>query len=125
MRPTIPAFTDSEIWVVSTALKERFGDALPELEQVESDVRLNPDDRDLTICPALYWQAGGAHFVLCKTGDNRYRSMFFYRIRERYTTDREEYDDLAECVSVLLKLQADQEKERVGVGSGKTGAELE
>lgn len=116
---TIPDFTDSELWVVGTALKERFGREI-ELRGGESDVPLDPKSRHTTPCPAVYWQAGGVGFVICKTGERRYRSMFFYSVHDRYGTGRDEYDDLAECVSILLKLQADTDKERAGASSGRT-----
>ena len=35
-----------------------------------------------------------------------------------------EFDDLLECVTALLRAQADHEKERKGVHSGKSGREL-
>ena len=42
----------------------------------------------------------------------------------RRSTGRD-FDDLAECVTTTLKLQADHEKDRAGAGSGKTGADLD
>jgi hypothetical protein len=40
--------------------------------------------------------------------------MFYYRVRDRYTTEREEYDDLVDCVVTMLKLQVDVELAREG-----------
>lgn len=108
---TIPPFTDTEHWVVNSALKERYGHAV-EVQDVETEIRLHPDDRELALCPALYWEARGCKFVLSKTGDGRFRSMFFYRVRDRFGTGREEYDDIGDCVMMLLKIQADEEGRR-------------
>ena len=54
----------------------------------------------------------------------RYRSQFFYSEEEHYGTGRDEYDELAECVGLLLKLQADHEKQRHGVQTGMTGGQI-
>ena len=45
--------------------------------------------------------------------------MFFYRVRDRYTLDREEYDDLVDCVVTMLKLQVDIEFQREGLTEEK------
>ena len=54
---------------------------------------------------------------------DRYRSQFFYSVFEQFGTGRD-FDDIAECVVTTLRLQADHEKDRAGVTSGKTGADL-
>jgi hypothetical protein len=107
----IPPFTDTERWVVNSALKERYGRAV-EMQEVETEIRLFPDDRELALCPGLYWEERGCKFVLSKTGDGRFRSMFFYRVRDRFGTGREEYDDIGDCILMLLKMQADEEGRR-------------
>jgi len=108
MPATIKPLTDTERWIVSSAVKERYGREI-ELQDVETEIRLHVDDRELTLCPGAYWtDDSGCHFVLSKTGDSRYRSMFFWRIRDRFSTGREEYDDIGDCVTTLLKMQADE-----------------
>jgi hypothetical protein len=108
MPATIKPMTDTERWIVSGAVKERYGRAL-EIQDVETEIRLHVDDRELALCPGFYWaDDSGCHFVLSKTGDGRYRSMFFWRIRDRFSTGREEYDDIGDCVTTLLKMQADE-----------------
>ena len=57
------------------------------------------------------------------TDAERYRSQFFYSVLEQFGTGRD-FDDLAKCVVTTLKLQADHEKDRAGVTSGKTAADL-
>lgn len=44
-----------------------------------------------------------------KTGESSYRTQFYYGNREQYGTGMHEYDDLAECTVLLLRLQADHE----------------
>jgi len=108
---TIPDFTESELSVVRAALQERYP-IPPKLEFAESEMRLEAEDRELSICPTLYWQARRCHFVICKTGSERYRNQFFYSVREQYGTGITEYSDLGECVLTLLRLQADHESQR-------------
>ena len=116
--PIIPLLTDTERWIVSSAVKERYGKAL-EIQEVETEIRLHIDDRELALCPGFYWRDdSGCHFVLSKTGDARYRSMFFYRIRDRFSTGREEYDDIGDCVTTLLKMQADEAAKRSEESAG-------
>ena len=112
MTSPIPAMTDTERWVVTQAVKERFGKEVA-IEDVETEIRLHIDHRELTLCPGFYWLERGCHFVLSKTGESRYRCMFFYRIRDRFATGREEYDDIGDCVTTLMKMQADEEAKRL------------
>ena len=104
--------TDTERWIVTSAVKERYGREVV-IQDVETEIRLYIDDPELTLCPGLYWNEHGCHFVLSKMGDSRYRSIFFYRIRDHFSTGREEYDDIGDCVTTLLKMQADEEAKRL------------
>jgi len=120
---SIPEFNDAEKWVIESALKERYKKKIS-IELADSEVKLDANADQATLCPAICWAARAANFAICKIGENRYRSMFFYSVYDAYGTGREEYDDIAECVSILLRLQADHEKERAGASSGKTKDDL-
>ncbi|MHB8474512.1 MAG: hypothetical protein ACYDC8_17005 [Gammaproteobacteria bacterium] len=115
---TIADFTASELDVIRSALQERYG-IPPEIEFAESEIRLETEDRELTSCPTVYWQARHCHFVICKTGPERFRNQFFYSVREQYGTGINEYSDLGECVLTLLRLQADHESQRNSVASSE------
>lgn len=106
-----PGFSDAERWVVQSALRERYGDP-PSLETGEADLQLDPRSEALTACPTLFWQARNAAFALFKLGPRRFRGMFYYSVHDQYDTGSREYDEIAECVSVLLKLQEDHARER-------------
>lgn len=108
---SIPDFDDTELWVARTAINERYGHVVA-LELADAELRLDPDSSTLTACPTLFWSERGAQFVVTKVADGRYRCQFFYSVREQYGTGREVYDDLAECVTVLLQVQADHERDR-------------
>lgn len=107
----IPDFNDTELWVVRTTVNERYGREI-EVQQAEAELRLDPGSTTLTPCPTLYWAERGAHFVISKIGDSRYRAQFFYRVHQQYGTGRDFYTDLGECVTTLLQVQADDERKR-------------
>lgn len=119
----ISDFTDADRWVVETALKERYGRRI-EVEAADSEIKLDPAAAEITVCPTFYWEEHGIEFVLFKIAENCFRSQFYYSITEQYSTGRD-FDDLAECVTTTLRLQADHEKDRAGATSGKTGADLD
>ena len=118
----ISDFNDADRWIIESALKERYGEII-KVEPADSEIRLDPVSTTVTTCPTLYWEARNVEFVIFKVAEDKFRSQFYYSITNQYGTGRD-FDDLAECISVTLKLQADHEKDRAGATSGKTGAEL-
>lgn len=108
---SIPDFTEVEIKTVKDTLKERFNEEI-EPGIVDVDLRIYPDDRELTECPALYWEHAECHFILAKTGDSEFFSQFFYGNREQFGTGRDRYDDLYNCIVTLLQVQADHVRDR-------------
>lgn len=118
----ISDFTEADRWVVETALKERYGKVV-KAELADSEIKLDPASHDVAVCPTLYWEQNGVEFVIFKIGEHRFRSQFFYSALEQFGTGRD-FEDLAECVTTTLRLQADHEKDRVGATSGKTAADL-
>ena len=123
MSASIPDFTAADTSAVAELLERRYGKPVP-IEPAESELRLDPGDEALTACPTLYWTERGAHFVVCKVAEGRYRCQFFYTDADQYGTGRDEYDDLRNCVRTLLQVQADHEKQSAGVSSGATAADL-
>lgn len=113
MRDIIPDFTDNELWVIETTLRERYG-APMEIQLAESELRLDPHSAELTGCPTVYWRHEKCHFTVCKTDEHRYRAQFFYRLYQMYGTGVEEFDDVGECVVTLLQMQADHERQETG-----------
>ncbi|MEW8512143.1 MAG: hypothetical protein AB2608_15010 [Candidatus Thiodiazotropha sp.] len=104
--PEIPDITESELWIVDTTLKERYGEKV-ETQIADAEIRLMPSDRDLSSCPVVYWNREGGNFIIFKTGSRKYRCQFFYRGYQQYGTGVHEYDDLTECIVSLLQAQAD------------------
>ena len=120
----IADFNSAERWVIESALKERYGHIV-QIELADSELKLDPGAPVITVCPTVFWSERGCNFLIFKTGEDRYRSQFFYSDEEHYGTGRDEYDELAECVGLLLKLQADHEKQRQGVQTGMTGGQID
>lgn len=104
----IPDFYEAELWVIRNLLTERYRED-KELIPADSEIRLSPGDRELTECPAVYWEALPAHFVVFKTGQERYRCQFFYRSQEQFGTGIAEFDNIGDCVTALLRAQADHQ----------------
>ena len=115
----IPDFTDHELWLIRSTTDERYGKGKIELMQVDVELRLSPADKELTLCPAIYWEDNDCKFILAKvdynkrTGVRKYRSQFFYRNYQHYGEAEDEiaYVDLGDCVVNLLKLQEKYEEE--------------
>lgn len=107
----IADFNGSEIWAIRTTLKERYAKDI-ELQLADSELRLNPEGSDMTLCPTVYWEIPPVSFVIFKTGSERYRCQFFYGSTEHYGTGIEEYDNISECVTSLLQIQADHEGQK-------------
>ncbi len=108
---SIPDFNEAELWAVRTALAERYGEER-EFELAETELRLDKHSTRLVPCPTVYWRDGACHFVVCKTGPERYRCNFFYRVHQVFGTGIEEFDNLTECVVTLLQVQADHQREQ-------------
>jgi hypothetical protein len=102
----IADFAESELWIIRTTLQERYGEPVEPL-LADTELRLDPCSTGLIPCPAACWEHEGCHFIVCKTGDSRYRCQFYYRVHQMYGTGVEEYDDLSECMVMLLQVQAD------------------
>lgn len=121
-RPITP-FTDRERNLVAQCIVERHGQSVP-LETAEAELQLDLLKPTLTICPTLAWTCEGTHFVIFKTGDNRFRCQFYYTDVEQFGTGKDEYDNLGDCVLTLLQVQADHALMRKGVRSGMNAVDF-
>ncbi|VAX08136.1 hypothetical protein MNBD_GAMMA25-418 [hydrothermal vent metagenome] len=108
---SIPDFTNDETKLILDTLRERYAKDI-ETNIADVELRIYPGDRELTDCPAHYWEYDECHFILAKTGNEEYFCQFFYGSREQFGTGRERYDDLFTCITTLLQVQADHERDR-------------
>ena len=102
----IPDFTDSEFQLVNQILLERYSRLVP-LQAADVELQLDPASDKLTTCPSLYWNELGAEFIVSKLADQRFRCQFFYSADEQFGTGRDFYDNLGDCVTNVLQIQAD------------------
>ncbi|MGE0081184.1 MAG: hypothetical protein AB7U81_07800 [Thiohalomonadaceae bacterium] len=120
----IADFSPTERQLVSQTLFERYGRQVP-LEDADAELALEPDSDELTTCPTLYWEERGAHFVVFKTGNSRFRAQFFYSEAQQFGTGKEEFDNLGDCLITLLQVQSDHERQMKGIRSGMTALDFD
>jgi hypothetical protein len=101
----IPDFTETELWVVRTTLKERYGKEIP-IELAEAEVMLG-GEAGLAWCPTLWWFAKGASFAIIKLGDKRYRPIFSYHPETQIGTGVDTYDEIGDAVVDVLQVESD------------------
>ena len=123
MARPIPKFTDRERNLVAQCIVERYSTPVP-LQTAEAELQLDLLKDELTMCPTLTWEVVGAHFVIFKTGDNRFRCQFYYADVEQFGTGKDEYDSLGDCAVTLLQVQADHQLMREGIKSGMNAVDF-
>lgn len=108
-RPIKP-FSAREKNLVGQTLLERYGHAVP-LQPVDAELQLNLLKEEFAMCPSIMWKEGGANFIVFKTGDERFRCLFYYNEATQFGTGKDEFDNLGDCVVTLLQVHTDQEAE--------------
>jgi hypothetical protein len=108
---TIKDFSDAEQWAVNTTLRERWPKLDLDIQLADVEIKMYPHERELTVCPALFWQVGETSFIVIKVGDRAYRSQFYYKGFQQYGTGKSEFDDIADCITTLLQVHADKESD--------------
>jgi len=116
-------FTAADLDQVQALLQTRYHETT-QVHLADSEIRLDPKTQTVQEYPTLYWQARECHFVVVKTAEDEFRCQFFYDPGDQYGTGVARYDELLECVTDLLKVQSDHEREREGAKTGITGADL-
>jgi len=112
----IPEFNPAERRAIEAATIYRYGQ-LVDLQEAEVEVRLVPGSEDLTTVPGIYWNERKVQFVVCKLGDQRYRSYFFYNEERQYRIVERDYGAIEDCVRNLLQLQVDHDAKRRAIMS--------
>jgi len=102
----IPDFTETELWVVHSTLKERYGRDV-ELSFAESETRVDPDSTELAWRPTLFWSQKGANFVIVKTDAKRFRTIFYYHPGHQVGSGHEYYDEIGDCVVSVQQVESD------------------
>ncbi len=108
----IKDFSETDIWTVQQTLDERWGKGKTELQMADVEVRLRSTDRELSTCPAIFWEYDTSNFVIFKMGRSTYKTQFYYRGFEQYGTAVPSFDNILDCVVTVLQVHADLERER-------------
>jgi len=107
----IPDFTETELWVVHSTLKKRYGHDVG-LSLAESESRVDPDSAELAWRPALFWPQKGANFAIMKTGQNIFARSFIITPEHQVGTGHEYYDEIGDCVVRVLQVESDHVRGR-------------
>ncbi len=121
MAQTIPDISPSEVDEISQLLAMRYR-APVEVEPIEGEIQVDPEGDELTNCPGLYWEARGAHFVVFRVDETAYQGQFYYSEAQQFGTGRDRFDRLQDCVTTLLQVQSDHERQMAGLRTGLTAA---
>ncbi len=119
----IADFNEADLRLAQQTLRERYGHEVT-IDIAEAEIGLGEENTELTICPVLYWQERGAHFVVFKIADSRYRAQFFYSEAQQFGTGKDSFDNLGDCLVTVLQVQSDHERQMAGVRSGATAKDL-
>ena len=119
----VPDYNAAELKLANQVLLERYGHIVP-IETAEAEIGLDAEG-ELDTCPVLYWQERGAHFVVFKVADSRYRAQFFYSEATQFGTGKDSFDNLGDCLVTVLQVQSDHEQQMAGVRSGVTAKDFD
>lgn len=122
MTQKTPDFSPSELDDIAQMLAMRYRSPVP-VDPVEAEIQVDPEGEELVSCPGLYWQARGAHFVVFRVSEGTYRGQFYYSEAQQYSTGRDQFESLRDCVTTLLQVQADHERQMAGLSSGLKAAD--
>mgnify|MGYP001545474529 FL=1 len=105
----VPDITEAEQWAVETTRKERRPEKDLEIQLADAEIRMYPQDRELTVCPVIFWEVGSTSFVIIIVADRTCRSQFYCRGFQQYGSGKAKYDDITDCVVTMLQVHAYKE----------------
>lgn len=108
----IKDFSDTDIWTVRQTLDERWGKGKTEIERADVEIRLHPGDRELSTCPALFWEYESSNFIIFKIAESTYKTQFYYKGRDQYGTAVPDFDNILDCIVTVLQVHADLERDK-------------
>ena len=87
MTNKIPDFTESELRVVTAALKERYGEEV-ESQLADAEMQIDNDSDERVECPVIFWHKQSASFMVYKLGQKRYSARYFYTLASSFAQQR-------------------------------------
>ena len=106
---SVPNITGAEQWAVETTLKEHWPERHIEPQLADVEIRIFPQDRELTVCPALYREASSTSYIIIKVADSTCRSQFYLYDFLLYGTGKTDYEDTTVYFLILLQVHADRQ----------------
>ena len=107
----IPEFTEAELAVVRDTVPERYGKPV-DIQLADAEIRPDPAARTLVTAPVVFWTERKANFVIFKLAKHQFRPQFFYRGHEQFGSSHAVFDDIGDCVTAVLQVQSDHERDR-------------
>ncbi len=108
----IKDFSDTELWTIQETLNERWAKNEVKLQHADVEARLHRGARELTQCPAVFWEHNQSSFVIFKVADSIYKAQFYYLGRDQYGTNISDFDNIHDCVVTILQVHADLESKK-------------
>ena len=105
---SVPNITEAEQWAVETTLKERRPDRHIELQLADAGIKMYPQDRELTVCPAMFREANSTSFVIIKVTDRAFCSQFYHCDFQQYGTGKTHSDDITVNFVIMLQVHANR-----------------
>ena len=99
-------FNSSEVTSIQKIISERWQGEEITTHLADLEIIKEEELEDKSY-PAVVWEASNSTFIVIKTAIFTYKSFFYYaKDEQRYDTGINEYHDLHECTSNILKAQA-------------------
>jgi hypothetical protein len=109
-------FTESELRVVATALKERNNeDVEMQIKQINNKInKINKDNNEKVDCSVIFWRHQGASLNVSKMVEMRFSPRYFYTPGEQFRCTEDKYAEAGDCVFAGLMMQGEHETRKAG-----------
>ena len=116
-------FTESELRVVATALKERNNeDVEMQIKQIKQINKINKDNNEKVDCSVIFWRHQGASLNVSKMVEMRFSPRYFYTPGEQFRCTEDKYAEAGDCVFAGLMMQGEHETRKAGTSSSRPAA---
>jgi hypothetical protein len=118
-------FTETELRVVATALKERNKeDVEMQIKQINKKInkKINKDNNEKVHCPVIFWRHQGASLSVSKMVEMRFSPRYFSTPGEQFRCTEDKYAEAGDCVFAGLMMQGEHETRKAGTSSSRPAA---
>ena len=113
-------FTESELRVVATALKERNNEDVE--MQIKQINKINKDNNEKVDCSVIFWRHQGASLNVSKMVEMRFSPRYLYTPGEQFRCTEDKYAEAGDCVFAGLMMQGEHETRKAGTSSSRPAA---